>query len=636
MVGDSDLIARIYPEVSCVLAWDTIESHPLKAPPRFRLPPSESTPGRNSRESTASLDDDQTADKLDSLPCIELRFSNLPRTPRGLVFGKDSDSDVLLPSLSGISRHHFALTYKNTFSDGLYRLIVRDLGSMHGTAVTYDKQGKEKRVRFDWIIAGFELPNKADAITVQPLPILRFRIVVADHDITSAAYIAKVERFLHGSTGVGSLFGNPLRRSGQETDCNTGELTPSDGPILLLQKVIAQGSFGTVSRYWDVSSGEEYARKEPVGREYDEKLWQEEIDIMRKVPPHENIVRLCFWTKAPRPLLYLEYMPFGNLENAHKSNPFSRAECLTILSQSLAALVYLHGQPKPIAHRDIKPHNILVKNRDAHHNPEHLHVKLSDFGLSKAGTLRTFCGTDTYLAPEIHMERPRHKYTEAVDIWSLGVVILRLTYGLPRPGHGSGIEWCEKIVKRVKSLKSDDLVDLLQKMLVIDPTARDSAVACLPESLRLYASFRDRSLSPTQASFAASSHTHEDRIGVVAHSLSSDPEWVGLSLDSNRSGALFRSQEFHERDASPPNPPQQRMTEIARPSSQFQPLQDVSLLGSRWLQDPGCFGSSIDSRKRKRDHLSNEAGRKRRRSQRKAKQRIKKKGKREKGDDTSS
>jgi serine/threonine-protein kinase Chk2 len=628
MEKDLDLIARLYPVEAYGPARDTIEKHPLGLPPRLTQLHS----GLSQGGGTGDYD-------LDALPYIELRFSNLPRTPQGLVFGKDPDSDVPLSPLPGISRRHFALTYKKTFRDGRYRLIVSDLGSRYGTMVTYDKKGQEKRVNFDWVIAGFDFPRKAKII-VQPVETLKFRIVVCDHDITSPAYIARVEQFLQGVTGADSprAFGNLVLQSSLVTDHDPGAHTPANGSLLVPHEVIAQGSFGMVSRYWDVSSGEEYARKEPVGREYDEESWQMEIDLMRQVSPHvsglettclqmcidialtsrqENIVQLCFWSKAPRPLLYLEYMPFGNLENAHKSNPFSRAECLTILSQSLAALVYLHGQPKPIAHRDIKPHNILVKNRDAHHNPEHLHVKLSDFGLSKAGTLRTFCGTDTYLAPEIQMERPRHKYTEAVDIWSLGVVILRLTYGLPRPGHGSGIEWCEKIVKRVKSLKSDDLVDLLQKMLVIDPTARDSAVACLPESLRLCASFRDRSLSPTQASFAASSHTHEDRIGVVAHSLSSDLEWVGLSLDGNRSGALFRSQEFHEPNASPPNPPQQRMTDIARPSSQFQPLQDESLFGSRWLQDPGCVGSSIDSKKRKRDHLLDEAGRKRRRSQRK-------------------
>jgi serine/threonine-protein kinase Chk2 len=104
-----------------------------------------------------------------------------------------------------------------------------------------------------------------------------------------------------------------------------------------------------------------------------------------------------------------------------------------------------------VAHRDIKPHNILVKYRDPGYNPDYIHVKLSDFGLSKIGSLKTWCGTRTYLPPEVRKDRPLQKYTNAVDIWSLGLVILRLAYELPHTGSGSGLGWCSKIVREANS-----------------------------------------------------------------------------------------------------------------------------------------------------------------------------------------
>jgi serine/threonine protein kinase len=57
---------------------------------------------------------------------------------------------------------------------------------------------------------------------------------------------------------------------------------------------------------------------------------------------------------------------------------------------------YLHG--KNIVHRDLKLENILVDDRN--------NVKLIDFGFSLFCTsqdqkLKIFCGTPSYMAPEI-------------------------------------------------------------------------------------------------------------------------------------------------------------------------------------------------------------------------------------------
>lgn len=76
---------------------------------------------------------------------------------------------------------------------------------------------------------------------------------------------------------------------------------------------------------------------------------------------------------------------------------------------------YMHGLN--IAHRDIKTENIMI---DADFN-----AKLIDFGLAKIfhspadDYLETFCGSPSYVAPELLESK---KYSgQGVDVWCLGV-----------------------------------------------------------------------------------------------------------------------------------------------------------------------------------------------------------------------
>lgn len=203
----------------------------------------------------------------------------------------------------------------------------------------------------------------------------------------------------------------------------------------------------------------------------------------------------------PVPELYLEYMRHGNLEDEHERSPFSKEECWQILSQSASALQYLHEQPRPIVHRDIKPENILVQSRDPR-DPQVLRIKLSDFGLSKSGPLQTLCGSRTYCPPEIPLfddDVPSETYTESVDVWCLGVLLLRFAYHLPDSCHVVGRRWCKRIVDHVNTLRPDEMVDILQGMLVLEAGKRSS----MREVSTQIESARARSFTQTPASQAA-------------------------------------------------------------------------------------------------------------------------------------
>ena len=102
--------------------------------------------------------------------------------------------------------------------------------------------------------------------------------------------------------------------------------------------------------------------------------------------------------------------------------PFSNEDKRIYLKQLLRALS--HMQKVGIMHRDIKPDNIMLRNRT---KPE---LVLTDFGLStfekEPKYLYPKCGTPGYVAPEIINKKQTDAdletwhYTSICDIFSLG------------------------------------------------------------------------------------------------------------------------------------------------------------------------------------------------------------------------
>ncbi|KAI1277755.1 kinase-like domain-containing protein [Xylaria sp. FL0933] len=452
------LIAWVYalPGLHFEKVQDAIQKNPQCKPPKPASPePQSPHQSRNDRETTAPPMKFNPREYF----TLDLRFSHRPKTPAGLIFGKDEACDIVLPDIPGISRRHFALTYKKTFADKCYRLVVRDLGSRNGTWVRYVDEPEAWRRSFDWILDGFDYPNSIKKFLVAPFPGFEFFFVVRHQALDLPTYINNVERFGHGTAGAEDLLGNTAIDRGPET---VGQ-TPRQGPIILRVGPAGEGGNGIIYRCWNVSNGAEYACKQPKGFMYSKAEWEKERDFMLTIS-HDNIVRLCYdeWHEGPR--LYMEYMPFRDLWYQDRKCRFSKHECMMILVQTSSALEYLHDQ-LDIAHRDLKPENVLVQYRDPR-NRQRLIVKVTDFGLSKIGNHST--------------------YTKKVDIWSLGAVILRLTAGFPTQiTCGSNTEWCNRIVERVSGLPQEELFNVLRHMLVITPEARYSAKECFREAQML-------------------------------------------------------------------------------------------------------------------------------------------------------
>ncbi len=179
----------------------------------------------------------------------------------------------------------------------------------------------------------------------------------------------------------------------------------------------------------------------------------------------EHILQFVNFIDRVEPLLITEYMLLGDLERQHRETPITPQEIIELLSQALEALQYLHD--RQIVHRDIKPLNILVKERAP------LSIVLADFGLSNqmdSSFLETLCGTRAYRTPEVF---EGHGYFSAIDIWALGVVVLQFLGGLPewREEYKSRMDrWVEIVSEAIQSfahLNNDDdpCLSLLVKML---------------------------------------------------------------------------------------------------------------------------------------------------------------------------
>ena len=139
---------------------------------------------------------------------------------------------------------------------------------------------------------------------------------------------------------------------------------------------------------------------------------------MYKLRRHPHIVGLrYFWEDDHNYYLVQDLMKGGELFNAIVSmHSFSEAQAQRCVLTLLCTLDYCHQ--RGIVHRDLKPENLLLAERGKLES-----IRIADIGLANqldiSNTLKSYCGTPGYIAPEIAMNKP---YGAAGDMWSLGVI----------------------------------------------------------------------------------------------------------------------------------------------------------------------------------------------------------------------
>jgi serine/threonine protein kinase len=248
--------------------------------------------------------------------------------------------------------------------------------------------------------------------------------------------------------------------------------------LYTLEKKIRKGSFATVWECRHKLSGDIFACK-VVDRSglkpSDDEAVLNEVGIMQSLHDNKYSVQLLdFYEEDDYFYMVMEYMTGGDVfDRIVQFTQYTEKDAHDLAVHLLKALRSIHRQG--IAHRDIKPQNLLLVDSD-----DNAKIKIGDFGFAKRvhtpESLTTRVGTPTYVAPEILKNIP---HDHRVDLWSVGVVIFVLLVGYPPFMEDNQNTLFLKIrngdwVFLPEDWKhiSDDAKDLIKGLLVADPNER--------------------------------------------------------------------------------------------------------------------------------------------------------------------
>ncbi|XP_064836909.1 RAC-beta serine/threonine-protein kinase-like isoform X1 [Oncorhynchus masou masou] len=191
-------------------------------------------------------------------------------------------------------------------------------------------------------------------------------------------------------------------------------------------KLLGKGTFGKVILVKEKATGMHYAmkilRKEVIIAKDEVAHTVTESRVLQNTRhPFLTTLKYAFQTHD-RLCFVMEYANGGELFfHLSRDRVFTEDRARFYGAEIVSALEYLHS--RDVVYRDLKLENLMLDNDG--------HVKITDFGLCKEGitdgaTMKTFCGTPEYLAPEVLED---NDYGRAVDWWGLGVVMYEMMCG---------------------------------------------------------------------------------------------------------------------------------------------------------------------------------------------------------------
>ncbi|KNE69656.1 AGC/DMPK/ROCK protein kinase [Allomyces macrogynus ATCC 38327] len=227
---------------------------------------------------------------------------------------------------------------------------------------------------------------------------------------------------------------------------------------------LAAGAFGTVSLVRGRHDGKLYALKALLKSKVmkqENVFYMEERNVMAFIDS-KWITRLYASFQDDQHLyLVMEYLPGGDLISlldSRDDNIISEPEARFYMAELIVAVTELHQ--RHFAHRDLKPHNILIDKTG--------HIKLADFGsciqVDADGKIKamTSVGTPDYISPEVldAQNGRRAGYGLECDWWSVGIILYEVLCGDPPFLTDSLSATYAKIQQHKGTLKFPDEVDL--------------------------------------------------------------------------------------------------------------------------------------------------------------------------------
>ena len=233
-------------------------------------------------------------------------------------------------------------------------------------------------------------------------------------------------------------------------------------------------------------------RKNVINKNSDEKKILSEIEILKQLK-NENIIQVeeCI-VDNHNFFVIAEYCQFGSLRDyINKNNKLTETQTKYIISQILKAVLYLNS--KNFVHTDIKPENVLIEKIMKKRDEELCDIKLLDFGSSSSlknnpSNNIPIKNLPYYVSPEI-IDR---KYNAKCDIWSIGVIMYEMLFGIKLFNGNNYNEVIYSIKNKeldfnIDKLKNDfnisdlseDAIYLLKNMLIREMESRFDAKRCL-------------------------------------------------------------------------------------------------------------------------------------------------------------
>lgn len=192
------------------------------------------------------------------------------------------------------------------------------------------------------------------------------------------------------------------------------------------QRPLGSGTFGKVSRAYDLQLGIEVAIKRAArGENYDPAVRDQLLEAARTETTaaaridHPGIARVygLLAVQGGDTLVIEEFVEGQTLRQAMESG-LDRTRSLILLSRIAFALAAVHGAG--LVHRDLKPDNVILRGGDT--------PVLIDFGVALLAGARHQAGTGTpaYMAPE---QACGERIDARADLYALGVMAYEMLTG---------------------------------------------------------------------------------------------------------------------------------------------------------------------------------------------------------------
>ncbi|KAK6145944.1 hypothetical protein DH2020_019813 [Rehmannia glutinosa] len=184
---------------------------------------------------------------------------------------------------------------------------------------------------------------------------------------------------------------------------------------------IGRGRYGVVSRCYSAVTGQCFAVKSIEKRliqddAVDSLCLRNEAKLMHLASGHPNVLGIFDVYEDDEFLhVVLEYCGAGDLFERITARPvFAESEARRVMVPLMEAIAHIHD--RGVAHRDIKPDNILFNSYNE--------LKLADFGSAECfgngGLMSGIVGTPYYVAPEGELEISEERFgsvsSEAKDL----------------------------------------------------------------------------------------------------------------------------------------------------------------------------------------------------------------------------